>query len=1232
MVNKNKRDIFAEMRKYPKNNPKKCIIVAVFLFLALLGLILSRGVKINYNLSDYLSKDTETSIALDIMTDEFGMTGNVQVMLSGIDKDTANNVKKTLSDIEGVLTVSFDAESENSYKDENALFTLLIDGEDHSDTAKAVIAEIKTILGEKYGTVELGGSTIEYNALRENTGKEMGFIIVLSISLAAVLLLITASSWVEPVILLACSGIAIAINMGLNIFIGEISYITNSVSSILQLALSVDYSIIVLHTYRDEKKRRNDNTEAMREAVKAVLSPVSASALTTMAGLVALLFMSFTIGFDIGIVLIKGIVVSAITAMTFLPVVVLMLDSLIKKTEKKPFVPAGKFFSGFAFKANKVVAPLALIFIIAGAVLQGFNSYGFTDSIGSNKNIEEIFGRNDSIVLVYGTGDGEKDAEKELLLKELLLKYKNEKGENPLTSYVSTSTTVREMYDVEKAIKTLGLAEGDVKMLLAMYNIYNSDNVLSLTPYDFVRYANELLKSGDPDVSGMTDKNMKESISLLNSVADIVSNEYDAKSLYNLISSMLTTAKIDAKITQFAIDQMYGLYFYDSIPDSAKRLNTKDFALYISNNTKNLSDDTYQQSLYSVYFLAINRQAPADESLTYTEFYNKYMGNFGNMGITSELIQQTFILYNIGNGTKVNGLPITQNKISGYDFVAFLKNVAKTNSAVSERIDPDTIDKLYSACDTLTEAAPVSYSAMADKMNALSVMFTNEGETPKTIDSEKISGVYIKYAIADNTEAALAPVMATSLVDFIINNMNTNSLLSGKMTEEHKAKLEDAKALISSAGELFVADNYSRVLIGARLPAEGPEMVAFIDYLLYSVDEVFGDDAYITGKVVSTYDLQAAFDVDNLIITVFTIISIFLVILFIFKSLSLPVILVLVIQGAVWISLSLCLIGGGLVFFMSYIVTTCILMGATVDYGILMSNNYLVYRKTEDKSTALAKAVDSAMPTVFTSGLILVVCGFVISLISSQNSISSVGSLLAQGTIVSIIMITLGLPSILFLLDKYILKLTMNDKQTARLNAFTLKYINIFVSSKPCQAVIKFTTNLIGKVSKFVKPCLTRASEFIKSFAAKASRALKPFAKEVSGFIKFCAVSIAKLVKTAWDKLSFKLGFGKKKREAMLAEQRKREIQEKRRRTIEAKKRAIEEALAKGEPIPVTKKSPGRKPRKAPLTPEEAKAILDKKAAEQEEKKQQRAKRAAEKAALLKETASSQKEEDNSSK
>lgn len=1086
MAIKRKASAAKPSRGYLRENPMKCTILAVFLLLALIGLLLSRTVKINYDLSDYLGDDTETSIALDIMVEEFGMTGNVQVMLSDIDEKTAREVKDILSDLEGALTVSFAVDDPKCYKDGKALYTILVDGEDHSDTAKNLISGIKTTLGEKFGKVELGGSTIEYNTLRENTASEMGLIIVVSILMAALLLLITASSWIEPLILLACSGIAIAINMGLNVFLGEISYITNSVSSILQLALSVDYSIVLLHTYRDEKKKYKNNTEAMRASVKSVFSPVLASAMTTVAGLTALLFMSFRIGFDIGIVLIKGIAISAMTAMVLLPVLVLMLDGLLEKTAKSAYTPGSTFFSRLAKHFSVIVVPVVTVLIIGGSVLQSFNTFGFTDSIGSNKNIIDTFGRNNSIVLVYPTGDDKfEDYEKELALKEILADYKNKDGVSPLASYTAYTTTVREVYDVNKAVSVLGLERGDVEMLFTMYNLYKDTSKVKLTTGEFISYTKELIAS-DPDVGKMIDSKTEDTIDLLSRIGETMSGSFNAQQLHAKLSSLSKTSPISL----FAVQQMYGLYNYDRIKDP--NIMVEDLLNYLINNPdkhpqiSEMMDRTTTSQLKRL--LGLYKHYPAAESaiksrVPYTQFVstlNRAISNMptssGTVSIDDGTIQQLYIMYFVSQKTLPN------IAVNGRDFVRFVIEEAESNPLIGSQLTTsakNSLNDLEKVDAFLRESARLDYTAMSQRVNRLQSSISSV-PSGSQMDDEKISGVYIKYAIKNGLDM-MTPMMAYELVGFIEENMVTNPLLSAKMTAEHHEKVRGAQEMITGAEGLFVADSYSRVLLSATVPAEGEEMEAFIEFLMLKAREVFGDGAHITGKVVSTYDLQAAFDLDNIIITVFTIVTMFLIILIIFKSLSLPVILVAVIQGAVWISLSLCYMRGEPVFFMSYIVTTCILMGATVDYGILMSNNYLVYRKTYDRSPALFRAVHSAMPTVFTSGIILVLCGFAISLISSQNSIASVGSLLAQGTITSIALITLALPSLLFLLDRIINKLTMSDEQLDRIaekrDALLEKAAEVPAISAALAA--------LSKAWNKVRELCGRAMRAIKEFARK---------------------------------------------------------------------------------------------------------------------------------------------------
>ena len=221
---------------------------------------------------------------------------------------------------------------------------------------------------------------------------------------------------------------------------------------------------------------------------------------------------------------------------------------------------------------------------------------------------------------------------------------------------------------------------------------------------------------------------------------------------------------------------------------------------------------------------------------------------------------------------------------------------------------------LFSAWQTVDEFMnddkKLSYEAAYVKLNDLKESIKSDMACT-SLDKDKISGAYIKYAVNSG-------------------NMDTNTLLKQKMSDENRQKVADATDDINKANDLFIGDSYSRMLLSVDLPNESRDTTEFVDFLIDEVKLVFGDDSYITGEIVSTYDLEKAFGHDNTFITVFTLISIFVIVMVIFRSLSLPVILVAVIQGAIFIAMSTQLIGSG-IFFMSYIVSTCVLMGATID-------------------------------------------------------------------------------------------------------------------------------------------------------------------------------------------------------------------------------------------------------------------------------------------------------------
>ena len=240
----------------------KFAVIGLFVLFSILSVMLIGAVKINYNISDYLDDSTDTKISLGIMEEEFGLISNVQVMVKDVTVTEAEEIKDSIKAIENVIFVNFNSQNTDYYKDDDALFVVLVDGNEYSETAKGALEKIETTLGEKYGDrLELGGTVMEKKLLRAAIVGEIFLILGISVALVAILMLITAASWIEPLVLLASSGIAVLLNMGTNLIFGEISYITNAVAAILQLAAATPNFLIHEIMINDSSFRKSITTE-----------------------------------------------------------------------------------------------------------------------------------------------------------------------------------------------------------------------------------------------------------------------------------------------------------------------------------------------------------------------------------------------------------------------------------------------------------------------------------------------------------------------------------------------------------------------------------------------------------------------------------------------------------------------------------------------------------------------------------------------------------------------------------------------------------------------------------------------------------------------------------------------------------------------------------------------------------------------------------------------------------
>ena len=403
-------------------NERKPIVV-IFAIAFVVCLVCSSLVAVNYDMADYLPDDTKSTVSLEIMGEEFeGGIPNARVMITDITIPEALEYKEKLKDVPGVTAVtwlddaaditvplsSLDTDTvEAYYKDNTALFTVTI--EDASLISG--VEEIRNIMGENGAITGTAVSTADATT---KTVTEILYITVIAVAFVLLVLLLTTNSWVEPIIVLLGLGVAIILNNGSNLIFGEISFVTNAAGSVLQLAVSLDYSVFLLHRFHECREHNPDPKSAMVEALSKSTSSILSSGLTTVIGFIALVLMQFKIGPDLGLALAKGVAISLITVFVFMPSLILCTYKWIDKTSHKPILPT---FKRLGKVVSKIAIPMVCIFavlVVPSYLGSNANSYLYgaseifaegTQYGKDTATIEEVFGQSDTYVLMVPKGD-----------------------------------------------------------------------------------------------------------------------------------------------------------------------------------------------------------------------------------------------------------------------------------------------------------------------------------------------------------------------------------------------------------------------------------------------------------------------------------------------------------------------------------------------------------------------------------------------------------------------------------------------------------------------------------------------------------------------------------------------------------------------------------------------------------------------------------------------------------
>ncbi len=732
------------------------IFVLLFAAMIAFSFFSVRWIQVEEDITFYLAEEAEARRGLTIMEDEFNTFGTAQVMVKRVSREEAAEIADQIRSVENVVLVTYD-ETENHYRDGYALYDVTFGDVTASEKSEKALADVKALLADRDVTIhsEVGFS------LADLVAEQMATVLIFVVIVVLAVLLFTSSTYAEIPVMILTFMVAAIINLGSTFLMGTISFVSNSVAIVLQLALSVDYAIIFCNRYKEEHETL-EIRDAVVKALAASIPEISASSLTTIAGLTAMTFMKFRLGADMGLNLIKAIICSLLTVFLFMPAMLMLFGKAMDKTKHSRFVPKISFVGRFAY-ATRYVLPIFFVALVIGAyVIYGHCNYAYcvdivpafrqTEYEASKAEIEEAFGGSNLVAVLVPTGD-----------------------------YASEKALLEDLGDCPEVKSASGLAGVEVMNGRSLGD--------EISPAEFSAVANV--------------------------------------------------------------------------------------------------DDATAQALFAYYAAEKGDHRAATGDL--------------------------------------------QNyKAPMLDLFLFLH----------------------------------------DRVEAGDVELENE----------------------------------------------------------QRAMIDELYGQLSMAATQLQGKNYSRLVLDLNLPVQSDETFDFLERIHVLASKYYPEDVCLTGDSVSAKDFKDAFATDNRVVGLMSLGLVMLILFFTFKSFGMPLLLILVIQGSIWMNFAVATLQGNPVFFLCILIVSAIQMGANIDYAIVVSTRYREFRETMEPKDAIITTLNLAFPTVITSGLMMVCAGLLIGFQVSQCIIAGMGYYVGTGTSISIVLILFALPQLLLLGDKFVAVTTIHTE------------------------------------------------------------------------------------------------------------------------------------------------------------------------------------------------------------
>ena len=545
---------------------KRIWLLVIFLLLAVGSLFLMPKVKVNTDMSLYLPDDSRMKQGKDIMAEQMPATLNVQsqirVMFDNLSDTEKTEMVSRLGSIPGVASVTYQPESSDYNKDNHTLYILKSDEAYESEVFKGI---------EETLDKDFSGYTMIHENDDLNKNALTAGILLGALGILLFVLLVMSNSWLEPIIFLFSVGVAVLINMGTNVFLPDVSKNTNSIVAVMQLVLSMDYAIILSNRFRQAAKKTEDRPAAMKEAIKNAIPAMCSSSVTTIVGLLALCFMSFKIGADMGIVFAKGVFLSLLGCFLVLPAMLLLFDRPIRATAKKSLtIPTGALAT-FSVKCRFFILVAFVGIFVTVFILKGGSGISYV--LPLSDQVADVFPKDNNIVVLYSNTD-------EAKIPEMAEELSAKSGVRSVNAY---STTLGKKMKAEEMVGFVSamFGVGQVEYLdpsvfkLFYYTHYADRSGEKLTPKELISFFKKASEE-NPLLSSVMNDEMKEKLDQAEKSPLLPSLKLTVSEMYEMVQGL--SSDLNENILSLA----YAFYFSQTAYDDSWTLSIDDLIKDVS--------------------------------------------------------------------------------------------------------------------------------------------------------------------------------------------------------------------------------------------------------------------------------------------------------------------------------------------------------------------------------------------------------------------------------------------------------------------------------------------------------------------------------------------------------------------------------------------------------------------------------------------------------------------------